>query len=227
MPLARAETPFLFHEQLGLVEMTGLKAGDLEELSLHLKEVPESSVFYHTHHYLQQHQFLTPEPPNDFAYWVSNVLQEEVMGEKLAAIDTVRYVSLGELRNAIVAAIDGFLDQKPVLRKAPPGEEFYFMKSVLFNVPTSHAARDLKEFMECLKHVSIGCLYNHVFAGRLRAPLGVDDFSNWLETALKERELAKKIAKLDPYTYTMEGLRKKILDLVARRLKEEPGGASV
>lgn len=220
MQIMRCEEPFIFKAQLSLVETTGLKARDLIELCHHLKEVPEASVYYHTHHFLQQHQYLTPEPPNDFAYWVTQVLQEDIIGEKLAAIDTVRFSSLLTLRDAIVKTIDQYLKEKRTLRTAPDGEEFYFMKCVLFNLPTSHKAHDLREFLECLEKVSIGSLYNHVFEARLRPPLGMSDFSNWLSSAIDEKKLASKIDKLDPYTQTMEGLRKKIMSLVDGRLKE-------
>ena len=225
MLLTRAKEPFLFKSQLSLVELTGLKAGDLSELLFHVKAVPESSIYYHTHHFLQQHQFLTPEPPNDFAYWVANVLQEDAMGERLAAIDTVRFNTLGALRDAVVKAVEKYLEANPPSRKAPPGEEFHFMKCVLFTVPTPYVARDLKEFLECLKHVSVGCLYNHIFEGRLRPPLGVNDFSNWLKNDLGQAELAKQVDRLDPYTYTMEGLREKIMHLVKKRLEKDDAAA--
>lgn len=220
MPLISAKEPFIFKTQLSLVETTGLKAADLAELCSHLKQVPESCIYYHTHHFLQQHQFLTPEPPNDFAYWVTEVLQEDLVGEKLAAIDTVRFGSLFSLREAIAATIEKYLFEKPVLRKAPQGQEFYFMKSILFSLPTHCQARNLSEFLECLKKVSIGCLYNHVFAARLRPPLEINDFSCWFSTSLCEKKLAEKIEKLDPYTHTMEGLRKKIIRLIEERLRE-------
>ncbi|HTL69897.1 MAG TPA: DUF5752 family protein, partial [Candidatus Eisenbacteria bacterium] len=104
--MTKAERPFYFKTQLSLVYTTGLKARNLRELKDHLEVVPESSVFYHTHHFLQQHQFLTPEPPNDFAYWVTHVLQEDRMGERLASIDTVRFNSLAALREAMLAALE-------------------------------------------------------------------------------------------------------------------------
>lgn len=220
MPIIKAKAPFTFRTQLSLVETMGLKASDLKELSHHLKEVPDSSIFYHTHHFLQQHQYLTPEPPNDFAYWITQVLQEEIIGEKLAAIDTVRFSSLSSLRDVIVDTLERYCQEKPSLRKAPAGEEFYFMKCTLFNLPTAYKACDLKEFLECLKKVSMGSLYNHVFEARLRPPLGINDFSRWLATALDEKRLAAKIDKLDPYTQTMEGLRKKIVSLIESRLEE-------
>ena len=220
MPLIKAKEPFVFKTQLSLVETTGLKARDLVELSRRLREVPESSVYYHTHHFLQQHQYLTPEPPNDFAYWVRSVLQEDEIGERLEAIDTVRFNSLSALRDAIASAIDGFLEKNAQSRKAPYGEAFYFMKCILFTLPTPYQAYDLNEFCECLKRVSIHCLYNHIFEGRLRAPLGINDFSHWFKNSLSEEELANKIQKLDPYTQTMEGLRKRIIHLIEKRLAE-------
>lgn len=217
--MEEVKEPFIFKTQLSLVFMTGIKASDLAELAAHLKQVPPSSVYYHTHHFLQQHQFLTPEPPNDFAYWTTSVLQEDEIGERLAAMDTVRFGTLEVLRQAVVSTIEDFLKTGPVLRKAPPGEEFHFMRCVLFALDTRQSARSLEEFRDGLKKVSIGCLYNHVFAARLRPPLGVNDFSNWLRTGLGEAELAKKVERLDPYTHTMEGLRKRIIQLVEKRLE--------
>ena len=85
MPIVKEGEPFVFKTQLSLVETMGLKARDLMELCRHLKEAPGASIYYHTHHFLQQHQFLTPEPPNDFAYWVTHVLQEDLIGEKVIA----------------------------------------------------------------------------------------------------------------------------------------------
>ncbi|MBI3315489.1 MAG: hypothetical protein HYZ87_00740 [Candidatus Omnitrophica bacterium] len=220
----KAKNVFVFKTQLSLVESTGLKAKDLAELSRYLKEVPEESIYYHTHHFLQQHQYLTPEPPNDFAYWVTNVLQEDEMGERLAAIDTVSFSSLDSMRQAITGSIDKYLEKAPFLRTAPPAEEFYFMKCILFALPTLYKAGDLGEFLDGLNKVSIGCLYNHIFAARLRTPIGMNDFSYWLKTDLGETELAKSIDKLDPYTYTMEGLRKKIIHLVEKRSGKSDAG---
>lgn len=220
MPLTRTEKPFYFKTRLSLVMLTGLKATNVAELQAHLEQVPESSVYYHTHHFLEQHQFLTPEPPNDFAYWVSNVLKEERLGERLAAVDIVRFESLDALRKGFLTMLDEALKYSSQLRAAPDRQAFHFMKSVLFNLPTLHAAHDLREFAECLKKVTVHSLYYHVFEGMLRPPVGVNDFSDWLSKELNETKLADQIARLDPYTQTMEGLRNRILSLVEKRLKE-------
>jgi hypothetical protein len=219
MPLRLAEEPFLFKTQLSLILLTGLKASNVAQLKEHLQTVPESSVYYHTHNFLQRHHFLIPEPPNDFAYWSTNVLNEERLGEALTAIDTVRLGSLKDLRRALVSTMDSFLEKNSVLREAPPGSEFYFMKVILFNFSTVYQARDLLEFVDCLKKVSIHSLYYHMFEGPLRTSRPVNDFSFWLKD-LGETLLAKKIAKLDPYTYTLEELRSCIIRLVEKRIRE-------
>jgi len=72
-----AGRPFQFWTRLTLTKLTGRRAADLAELVEHLRAVPLSVVFHHTHHFLVQHQYLSPEPPNDFAFWVTNVLQED------------------------------------------------------------------------------------------------------------------------------------------------------
>ncbi len=218
------QNPFIFKTQMSLVMMTGLKARNLSELFECLKAVPESSVYFHTHHFLQQHQFLVPEPPNDFASWVASAIQDEALGEQLASIDTIRYASLSALRQAILEVLESYLKSTTALRQAPRGEEFHFMRCVLFSLPTGHVAEDLAQFRDGLMQVSMGCLYNHIFVARLRPPIGRNDFSYWLVNELKETRLAEFIDKLDPYTHTMEGLRKRILQLVERRLGESTHG---
>src|SRR5947207_15924662 len=99
MILQRAQHPFLFVTRLNLIELTGLKARTLEELVQTLKIVPAAITYHHTHHFLKQHNFLSPEPPNDFAYWVTAALNEERLGEQLAAIDAVQFTSLRPLRD--------------------------------------------------------------------------------------------------------------------------------
>ena len=214
--MTSSQKPFLFKTQLSLVLLTGLKASDLRELRDCLEKIPEMSVYYHTHHFLQQHQFLVQEPPNDFAYWVTHVLNEIKIGEQLAAIDTVQFRSLEELRTALVAAIHPILDEKNSLRKAPSGHEFYFMRSVLFILKTPYVARTLEEFVEYLKKVSIHSLYFHMFEARLRTSQPMNDFSQWLEE-MGEHGLAKEIERLDPYSHTLEDLRSHIVRLIEKR----------
>ncbi len=219
MTLVRALEPFQFVTQVNQVHLTGLRAKNLEELLARLKEVPTSVIYHHTHHFLKQHQFLSPEPPNDFAYWVTNVLQEDRLGEKLAAIDTVQFRSIRALGDKIISVIEKYLKERGSTRTAPEGEAFHFMKSIGFILPTPYVASDLHEFEACLRKISPQSLYHHIFEARVRLENENNDFSNWLVHQLQENELARLISRLDPYTQTLEGLRNKILMFIGDRLK--------
>ena len=214
---------FKFCSRQNLTLLTGKRARDLAQMVENLRTVPGSVIYHHTHHYLEQHQHLSPEPPNDFAYWTSNVLLEQRLGEELAAIDVLRFSTIHDLRDALVETIQRFLDSAENVRLAPPGQEFHFMRSVSFVLPTDVRATNLKEFGEALEHVSLSSIAYHMFDARLRLDVGDNDFSRWLETALGEHELAAALRNIDPYTHTEEGLRQRMIVLVNQRLEQRDG----
>lgn len=212
--------PFQFYTRLGIRELTGLRAVTLDQLAKHLRQVPGAVIYHHTHHYLQQHQYLTPEPPNDFAHWVAETLGEKTLGERLASINTVEFSTLRGLRWQLVTTVEAYLQAHPMarLRFAPPEEAFHFIKVVSIVLPTPYRAATLPEFATCLEAVTVDSLYFHMFEARLRLERGVNDFADWFERALDERALARAVSTLDPYTHTMDELRQTILRLVSRRL---------
>jgi Family of unknown function (DUF5752) len=222
--LKRASVPFEFQSRLNLTLLTGQRARDAAEMLEHLRKVPGAVIYHHTHHFLVQHQYLSPEPPNDFAYWVSNILLEERLGEQLASVDVLRFSTIRELREALIRLIEAFLDQASNLRVAPPGEEFHFMQSVSFILPTHVFASDLHEFHDGLEKISLNSIAYHMFDARLRLEQVDNDFSKWLQAELGERHLADALRKIDPYTHTEEGLRRRMVALVEARLKELASG---
>jgi hypothetical protein len=219
--LVKVSEPFRLCTRLHLSELTGLKAATLRELLELVRTVSGSCIYHHTHRFLQQHQYLSPEPPNDFAYWVSNVLSEAELGEKLASIDIIQYSSVRSLREKIILVIEEYLRKNPSAEKrfVNPGAEFHFIKSISFVFPTNHVARDLKELAEILKQITIDSIYFHIFEARLRLEKGKNDLSLWIEKAIGDKLLADKIARLDPYTFTLEDLRKKVVGLIERRIQ--------
>jgi len=218
-PLKKAEEPFRFQSRTYIKELTGLKAKNLRELVDTLKKVPDSVIYYHTHRFLEEHHYLIPEPSNDFAVWVNDVLGEEVLGERLASVNTFEFPSLGAIRERIVVIIEEHLAGGSNSREAMPGREFCFMKSVSVVISTPYVAHDLREFVEALRKISLGSLYFHVFESRLRLGRGLNDFTIWLQDSLEEAELGEQIARLDPYTYTLEGLRSAFIQLIEKRIK--------
>lgn len=208
-------TPFEFKSRLILTELLGRKASTLPELTDGIRTVPLSSIYHHTHRFLQQHHFLSPEPPNDFAYWVTNMLNEEVAGEMLASIDIMQFVRLSDLRRRFLELLEGYLKsaKHKVGGRCPEGEEFHFMSSRIFVVPTGSVANNVPEFKEILRTISIHAIYFHMFEAKLRLEKGDNDFSIWLRSIGKAKE-AEQISHLDPYTFTLEGLRERLLKIV-------------
>ena len=217
-PVKEATFPLHFSTRLHLKELTGLKASNLRELVDTLKQVPDSVVYYHTHHFLEEHHYLTPEPANDFALWVSDALGNEVLGERLASIDTFDFATIGALKKRLVDVIENYLEKSPAGGEAPEGGEFHFIRSKSIILPTPYVARDLREFAEVMKKITIDSIYFHIFDARLRLQKGTNDFSIWIDDCLGEQELADEIARLDPYVYTLESLRAKIVQLVEEHI---------
>lgn len=209
------ETEFRFNTKFDQTILLGKKARNVAELIDGIWSVPDASIYFHTHKFLQQHHYLSPEPPNDFAYWVTNVLNEETLGEHLWSIDIVQFHSIAALRNRIAELVQAYLQSSYRAVDAPAGQEFHFMSTQTFVFTTSYVARDLAEFVAALSKISIHSLYFHMFDAALRLAQGENDFSLWFR-AQGKRELADEVLRLDPYTYTLEGLRQTLIRMVER-----------
>ncbi len=89
------------------------------------------------------------------------------------------------------------------------------MASRTFVLPTRFVVHSLPEFLDALQHISVNTLYYHIFDSKLRLAKGDNDFSAWF-SAQGLDALADDVRRLDPYTYTLEGLRKRISVLVRK-----------
>jgi small-conductance mechanosensitive channel len=218
-PLKKATSPFHFYTRLHLRELTGLKARNLTELLNILKDMPDPVVYYHVHRFLEEHLYLTPEPANDFAIWINNTLGNDILGERLASIDIFNLPNIGVVKQRLIDTIQDYLRNYPDSRIAPDEEEFHFIRSISYILPTPYVAHDLGEFVEILRKVTIDSIYFHIYEARLRLQKGTNDFSIWISDALGEKDLADRIANIDPYIYTLENLRQCIIEQVERDIK--------
>ncbi|MDD5428335.1 MAG: DUF5752 family protein [Candidatus Omnitrophica bacterium] len=136
-------------------------------------------------------------------------------------MDIVRVTTINDLRDKIILTIEAYLsaNKNAAGRFVHEGEEFHFMKSVSFILPTQYETDSLAGFADILKKIDVDSIYFHIFEARLRLGKKTNDFSNWIETSIGDKELADKILKLDPYTYTLEDLRKTIIHIVEKRTK--------
>lgn len=211
-----ANEPFVFYSSLQLVELTGVRAVSLPELAGHIRTIGSSSIYHHTHQFVRQYLYLAPEPPNDFACWISDVIGDERLGEALSAVDITAYPSIGSIRDALISTIEGELEKRPRLKNliAPEGEEFNFLKSISFVFPTGYNACNLEELSNCVRSASFNSIYFHMFEAKLRLERPTNDFSNWLANSLGDERRAIGIAGIDPYTQTGESIRASILKIL-------------
>ncbi len=205
--------PFHFCTERRLVQLTGQTAHTLSELLSVLREISGSCVFYHTHHQFLSHHFEKPVVYNDFANWVSEALQEDVLAEKLSAIDLLEFTSIRQLREAIVSLIEAHLGKAGGrLRECPRGDEFHFCKSMSFIMKTGIVAGDVPEFFAKLRGITNVSLYFHFLEARLRLERRTNDFSQWLR-GRGELQLAASVDRLDPYAVTLDELKDQIVEM--------------
>jgi hypothetical protein len=203
---------FIFHTKLEQTLLLGLRARNVRALAACIREVPDASIYHHTHRFLLQHQYLSPEPPNDFAYWVTEVLNDKELGERLFSIDVIQFQSIGALRDRLLHILDDHAATGERMVDAPRGEEFHFMATRLFVLPTPFLAASVRDFREALEQITISSVYYHMFDARLRLGRGDNDFSRWLDDG-GHGTLAADIRSMDPYTQTLDGLRRRLIAL--------------
>ena len=81
---------FRFYTKFDQTILLGKKARNIPLLLDGVRSVPDASIYYHTHRFLQRHHYLSPEPPNDFAYWTAEVLGNDALSEQFSSIDIVQ-----------------------------------------------------------------------------------------------------------------------------------------
>ncbi len=204
---------FHFYSEYNLPVLMGIKTRNVAGLLENIKTAPDSCIYYHTHRFLKQHHYLIPEPPNDFAYWIRNVINQRELGEQVASVNITAFKSIEDLRQAFVSKLEDFRSKEAYNVNCNEGDAFQFMSCKTFCIPLKYKASNLKEFAEIMEKVTIDSFYYHVFETQLRLGRKRNDFAEWFDT-IGQKELAEKVSRLDPYTTTLEGLRKNIIKLV-------------
>lgn len=204
---------FEFKESVSIIKSTGQKARDLKELRAGIETISDASLFHHTYQYFLKGHIL--EYTNDFAHWAGETIEERILAEQLTSIDPYRFETIDKLRRELISVIDRFLAHFPYPREALPGSEFFFNESMIIVFPARQWAGNLAEFLIAIRFVDPASIYYHFYEARVR--LGVDDFSEWIEKALKKEALAERIRGIDPFIHNLE----KVRDLIARFVEGE------
>jgi len=206
-----ARAPFYFNSAAHLLRISREKAGNLEELLEAIRTCSDTCIFQHTFQTLEEHHFIREGFSNDFSHWAFSSCNEVELAERLAAIDVREFTSIADLRERLVDILEDYLKKNSRAASRPAMEPFYMMAAELVVVPTPYVARNLEEFADGLRKVSIHGIYYHFIDARLRIKLNNNDFSVWLEKELDMGAAADRLNRIDIYTSTLEGVRRNIL----------------
>lgn len=217
-----ARAPFYFNSAAQLLRIGRERATNLNELLAALRACPNDSIFEHTFQTLQEHHFIREGFSNDFAHWAFAACNEVGLAERLAAIDVREFTSISDLRNRLVAIVEEYLKHNPRAGDRAALEPFYFCASDTVVIPTPFVARNLVEFIESLKKVSIHSIHYHFIEARLRIKLNSNDFSMWLEEEMDLGPLADRLNRIDIYTSTLYDVRDQIVRIVERAAQPAP-----
>lgn len=209
---------FRFYECFALTTLTGRRAANIVEFVEILKSASSEAIFHHMHQYFLKPHAVLPEFPNDFAVWVSESLSEPLLAEALANINPFEFSNIEDLRAEILRIIDNYIRSYPSPRPVLHGREFMFNEGITIVIPTDIEAVQIHDFVQKLKTVDYSSIYFHFYESRLRLGRPTDDFSEFLATSLDSPGVAARIKSLDPYMYSTEVLRDKIVKLVEEAL---------
>lgn len=209
-----AGSPFYFNSASHLLRIGREKATCLQELLDAIRTCPDTSIFQHTFQTLEEHHYIREGFSNDFAHWAFSACNEVELAERLSSIDVREFTSIPVLRERLVNLIDSYLQKNPRAATRAAMEPFYLMAADLVVIPTPYVARNLEEFSDGLRKVSIHSIYYHFIDARLRIKLNTNDFSAWLDKELELRKAADRLNQIDIYTSTLEGVRRSILSTI-------------
>ncbi|MCZ2809788.1 MAG: DUF5752 family protein, partial [Candidatus Bathyarchaeota archaeon] len=120
---------------------------------------------------------------------------------------------LAELEARILAELEKpELAAKRILRRLPIGKGFTFFYE--FARPARLPVHSLDEFYSALKTIDLSSIRFHTERG---------DFERWLRQVVGDDKLADKLMRIANKKWRGEGLRKKILATIERRIKELKG----
>lgn len=205
---------FQFSSSASLGKLTGRRAHNLEELLTIIKACPDSSIFFHTFSTFRKMREVQVPFNNDFALWISQNLAEEALAEKLTAIELAEHNTIESLKDRIIAIIENHKKENPLVFQRIAAKPFYLCDAVRMVYLTDRFAYNLQSLREELNSISVDSIYFHFIESRLHTQLETDDFSRWIEESLNMPDLAARIRNIDIHIYTLEGLRKRLIELI-------------
>ena len=207
--------PFRFMESAVLLLATGIRAQTLRELYAGLKQVDDSSIYFHFWGRMVRPHISESEFNNDFASWINSSLRDFKLAEALGAINPVKFQNFDDIRNVILDILDKRLENDDFLSWKKADRDFHFIacKKLVFDTGTEAAS--LEEFPDAVRNCSRESFFYHFIDGRRRSPECKDDFTLWLEQFPEESaSLRKRLKNVDSYLFSLSELKAQVLSII-------------
>jgi len=202
---------FRFRDCAMTILSMGRSAQTLRELREHVAYVPAQSLSHHFHDSLLRPSFDDPEYRNDFARWASRRLHDAVLAERLSVLDPLEFPDLEAVRAAVLDAIDDRLAEVAVVPHAARGHEFHFLRSQFVILETGREAATPEDLAAAVPSLTTGSIFYHFIEARRRPPMGLDDFSDWLEGwGPRYTPWRQRLAAVDYQLWSLTGLRDRL-----------------
>jgi len=212
--LATGTEPFSVKDCALVALATGRKARLLQEFKSMLTDVDAASIYHHFWGGLLQPRFEEREYNNDFAAWVHHGIHDEVLAERLAALNPTRFPDLESLRSEIVEQIEIRLDETELLLWTRATHQFEFIRSQIVVFDTQRCLERPAELAGAIAQMSTSSIFYHFIDARRRTTDGGDDFSDWLATWGAEfAHVREQMAGIDPYFGSLSELREELAQL--------------
>jgi hypothetical protein len=200
-----------------LIRMSGIApASNLRELRERIAVCSENVLFHHFCETTLRTTFDNPDYRNDFAVWAKLYLGDRVVAERLGILDPYSFLSMTELRAAVLEVIDERLGEVSMIPWARPGDELFFMESttVVFHagIRIAHPSR----LGPTIRKMTNSSVYFHFLEARRRTSVRKDDFTAWLmENEQENRPYLDALSSIDFYFNSLADLRRELARVLA------------
>jgi len=210
-------SPFEIKDCALLRQMSGLPpAVNLRELRERIAACSPDVLYHHFCDTQLAPSTDYPDYRNDFAIWARRRLGDQIVAERLGMIDPYVFPSMEELRQVTLDIIDERLSEAFMVPWARPGHEFYFMQAVTVVFDTGKRVTRPDELASAISLMANGSIYFHVLEARRRNPMGVDDFSAWLQGLEGDWErYMKAIREIDVTFHTLAEVKSELVEAVS------------
>jgi len=210
-----------------LTRMSGLPpALNLRELRDRIATCHPDVIYHHFCETTLAPSFDYPDYRNHFAVWAKHSLGDEILAERLGIIDPYAYTSIEDLRTATLEIIEERLSELSIVPWARVGHEFHFMKAITVVFDTGERIRHPDELDSAISRMTNGSIYFHILEARRRVPLGLDDFSAWLQNLEGDwSHYVHAITAIDVIFCTLHELQKDLvreLKLIRGKKRKKP-----